>query len=230
MPLAADAFVDVAHVEHGLGGQQLQRAPRRPPPRRVILASRAGLPSRSSTSALSISATWALALLVAGLGLLLDRRAPLLEAVEIGEHQLGLDRLGVGDGIDAVLDMGDVVVLEAAHDIGDGVHLADVAEELVAEAFALRRAAHEPGDVDEGQPGRQDLRRLADRCQLVEPLVRHADLADIGLDGAERIVGRLRRRRLRQRVEEGRLADVRQSDDAAFKAHGLAPCEMQWAS
>ncbi len=163
-----------------------------------------------------------LRLLVAALGLLLDRRRALLAGVEIGEHQLGLDRLRVGNGIDAVLDMRDVVVLEAAQHVGDRVHLADVGEELVAEPFALRRAAHETGDVDEREPRRDDLRRLGDRGERVEPLVRHADLADVGLDGAERIVRGFGRRRLRQRIEEGRLADVRQADDAALEAHDLA--------
>ena len=36
-------------------------------------------------------------------------------------------------------------------------HSRMLAEELVAEAFALRGAAHEAGDVDEGQPRRDDL-------------------------------------------------------------------------
>jgi hypothetical protein len=77
----------------------------------------------------------------------------LFQAFEIGEHQLGLDGLDVGDRIDAAFDMGDVAVLEAAHDMGDRVALADVGEELVAEALALRGAAHQAGDVDEGQSG-----------------------------------------------------------------------------
>ncbi len=47
----------------------------------------------------------------------------------------------------------DVVILEAAQNMDDGVHLADVAEELVAQALALRGAAHEAGDVDEAQAG-----------------------------------------------------------------------------
>ena len=38
-------------------------------------------------------------------------------------------------------DVHDVVVVEAAHDVRDRVGLADVGEELVAEALALRRAA-----------------------------------------------------------------------------------------
>jgi hypothetical protein len=53
-----------------------------------------------------------------------------------------------------------------------------------------------------------------------DPQVGHRHVADIGLDGAERIIGRLRGRRLSQRIEKRRLADVRQADDAAFEAHG----------
>src|SRR6185295_16422643 len=43
--------------------------------------------------------------------------------------------------------------------------------------------------------------------------------ADVGFNGAERVVGRLRRSGLCQRVEEGGLADIRQAHDAAFEAH-----------
>ena len=45
----------------------------------------------------------------------------------------------------------------------DRVDLADIGEELVAEAFALAGAAHQPGDIDEADLGRHDLRRLGDR-------------------------------------------------------------------
>ena len=52
-----------------------------------------------------------------------------------------------------------------------------------------------------------------------QPRVGQLDDADVGLDGAERIVlGR--DAGLGQRVEEGGLADVGQADDAAFEAHG----------
>ena len=74
-------------------------------------------------------------------------------------------------------------------------------------------------------------RGLGDLGELVEARVGHADVADVGLDGAEGIVGGLRRRRLRERVEEGGLADVGQAHDAAFEAHGSAlsargPCSQ----
>ena len=115
--------------------------------------------------------------------------------------------------------MGHVAILETAHHMGDRVAFADVGEELVAEPFALRGAAHQSGDVDEGEPRRDDLLRAGDLGQDVEARIRHRDLPDIRLDGAERIVGRLRRRGLRQRVEERRFADIGQTDDAAFEAH-----------
>ena len=69
-------------------------------------------------------------------------------------------------GFDLAGDVDDVVVVEAAHDVRDRVGLADVGEELVAQALALRRAGDEPGDVDELDDGRHHLLRLRDRGQL----------------------------------------------------------------
>ena len=77
-------------------------------------------------------------------------------------------------------------------------HSRMLAEELVAQPLALGGAAHQAGDVDEVEPRRDDLLRLGEPRQLVQPRLGHRDLADVGLDGAERIVRRLRRRGLRQ--------------------------------
>ena len=56
--------------------------------------------------------------------------------------------------------MDDVVVLEAAQDMGDRIDLAHMAEKLVAEPLALGGAAHQPGDIDEFELGRDDLRPI----------------------------------------------------------------------
>ena len=66
--------------------------------------------------------------------------------------------------------------------------------------------------------GRHDLLGLHDLGERVEPRVRHRHDADVRVDRAERIVLR-RDLRARERVEQRRLADVRQSDDAALDAH-----------
>jgi hypothetical protein len=107
-----------------------------------------------------------LAFLVTLRRLLLGGGNALFEAFEVRQHQLGLDRLGVGDRIDLVVDVLDVVVLEAAQHMDDRIDFADVAEELVAQPFALRCAAHQPGDVDEAELGRDDLLAAGDRASL----------------------------------------------------------------
>ena len=55
--------------------------------------------------------------------------------------------------------------------------------------------------------------------ERIEPRIRHRHFADVRLDRAEWIVRRLRRRRRGQRIEQRRLADIRQSDNPAFKSH-----------
>ena len=115
--------------------------------------------------------------------------------------------------------MGDVAILEAAHHMRDGIDLADVGEELVAEAFALGGTAHEACDVHEGEAGGDDLGGACDLRQHVKARVRHGHVTHIGLDGAEGIIRRLCRCRLCERVEEGGLADVGEAHDAALETH-----------
>ena len=79
---------------------------------------------------------------------------------EVGQDQLGVDHLDVAHRIDRAADVMNVAVFEAAHDLDDRVHFADVAEELVAESFARARAFHEPGDIDELDRGRNDFLRM----------------------------------------------------------------------
>src|SRR5208282_2174187 len=100
------------------------------------------------------------------------------------------------------------------------VTFAYIRQKLIAEPFAFRGAAHEARDVDKRQPRWNDFLGARDVRERFEPCVGHRDIADIGLDGAKGIIRRLRRRRLRQCIEEGRFADIGQTDDAAFETHG----------
>ena len=158
-------------------------------------------------------------LVVARLGRLQVALQALLDGRQVGQAELGLDDLDVGDRVDLAGDVDHVLVVEAAHHVDDRVGLADVRQELVSEALALGRAGHQPGDVDELDHRRQHALGLDDRRQRGQPRVGQLDDADVRLDGAERVVlggdaG------FRQRVEKGGLADVGQAHDAAFEAHG----------
>ena len=68
---------------------------------------------------------------------------------------------------------------------------------------------------------------LGDLGELVEARIGHRHLADIRLDGAEGIVGGLRRRGVGQGVEQRRLADIGQADDAAFETHDQETITMR---
>ncbi len=183
---------------------------------------RVGLPSRSSFKRALDQFELLLGVLVVALGLLGQIVDALLKAVEIRQHQFRLDGLDIRERRDLAFDVGDVGIFEAAHHMRDCIDFANIGQKLVAEAFALRRAAHQTGDVHEGQLRRNDLRRLGNSCELIKARVRHRYRADVRLDGAERIVRRLRGRRFSQRVEQGGLADIGQSDDTAFESHNLS--------
>jgi len=140
------------------------------------------------------------------------------QVLDVGEEELELDRLHVGHRIDFSRDVDDVGILEAADDLQDRVHLADVGEELVAQALTLARPLHDSGDVHQLERRRDHLLRGNEPGDPLQAVVGHAHHPLVGLDRAEGIVGALRRLRLREGVEERALADVRQSDDACF--HG----------
>ena len=184
----------VVEVDGARGPRLVQRRRRPSSARRTMRCASLSPPARASFSTFD--------------DLLVDRR-------EIGERELGVDRLDVGrPDRPCPPTCTTLSILEAAHDVRDRIGLADVGEELVAEALALRRAGDEPRDVDELDGRGNHLLRLRDRRERGEPRVGHFDDADVRLDRAERIVLR-GDARLGQRVEQRRLADVGQPDDAA---------------
>ena len=87
--------------------------------------------------------------------------------------------------------MGDVVIVEAAEHMQDGVTLTDVGEEFVAEAFALGRAFHKAGDIYYFNCGRYNRFRVAHLDESSQTVIGNGDDTHVGFDGAERKVGRL---------------------------------------
>ena len=122
-------------------------------------------------------------------------------------------------GFDRAVDVHDILVGEAAHHLRDRVGLADVGEELVAEPLAVARPLDDAGDVDERHRGGQDALAAEHLGELREARVRQADDADVRLDRRERIVRR-QHLILGEGVEQGGLADVRESDDGDSESHG----------
>ena len=151
-----------------------------------------------------------LRLFVAGLRDLRELHDALLDDLEVSEAELRLDDVDVAQRVDAALDMRDVRVDEAAHDMGDGVDLADVLEEFIAEALALGRALDQTGDGHELDHRRGGFLGLMELGKPIQPFVRDGHNAHIGVDGAERVVVR-RDARVRDGFEKRGFADIRQA-------------------
>ena len=84
-----------------------------------------------------------------------------------------------------------IAVIEAAQDVQDGVGLADIGQELVAEALALAGALDQAGDVDDVDRGRDGPLRLSELRQGLQALVGHVRGAEVGFYGAEGEIGTL---------------------------------------
>ena len=84
-----------------------------------------------------------------------------------------------------------IAVIEAAQDVQDGVGLADIGQELVAEALALAGALDQAGDVDDVDRGRDGPLRLAELRQGLQALIGYIGGAEVGFYGAEGEIGAL---------------------------------------
>ena len=66
---------------------------------------------------------------------------------EVFQLQLCVDDFLVAYGVHRAVHVDDVAIVEAAQHVDDGVALADVAQELVAESFTFAGALHQSGNV-----------------------------------------------------------------------------------
>ena len=215
--IAELGLVDIDDVDEWLGGEKEELAQRsrvdtRREDRGALIKEGPRLLSGSDDCGLRL----------VGARLLLEPRDRLVEGLDVGEDELGVDRLHVLLRGDTALDVHNIVIGERSQDLADRIGFADIREELIAKARALARTLHDAGDVDEHDGRRQEPLRTEDAGEHVEPRVRNPDHAGVRLDRRERVV-RGEDIVLRQGIEEGRLPDVRESDDADRERQGAIP-------
>ena len=126
---------------------------------------------------------------VAGCRHLLLFRQARLDGLEVFQLQFGVDDFLVADGVDAAIDMADVVVFKTAQHMDDGVGLADVAQKLVAKTLALGGSLDKACNIHYLAGGGNYSSGMDYLCQTGETLVGHGDDAHIGFYRTERKVG-----------------------------------------
>ena len=151
----------------------------------------------------------ALVLFVPALGVLFCPVQPALDDFDIGEDQLKLEGLGIPDGIR--LFQKEVVIVEAAHHLDQRIHLTDRLENLVS----LSSARTDAGHIDKVDGGRAVLFRMIVFRQPVQSFIRDLGRPDVRLGRCVIIAARLRLG-AGQRIKQGGLSDIRQTDNAQF--------------
>ena len=208
---------DVGDVQHRLGGQQVQFA--QPGAGVAVQGQRAHRGAGLQAFAhLPKQCHEGDGILVPGARHAADAVGGPLHGVEVGQGEFGVDDLDVIGGRHLARHVHDVAVPKAAHHVGDGMGLANVGQELVAEPLALGGAGDQAGDIDEFHGGGHHLGGLDDIGDAVQARVRHRDDAGVGINGAEGEVLRVDARP-GEGVEQGGLAHVGQADDAAVESH-----------
>ena len=109
--------------------------------------------------------------------------------------------------------MDDVLVVEAADHMDDGIGHTDVGQEFVAQSLALGGALYQTGDVHKLNDCGGGLFGVVHLGKPVQPVVGNSHHAHIGVDRAEGVVGGLCAR-LGDRIEKRALAHVGQTHDS----------------
>ena len=108
--------------------------------------------------------------------------------------------------------MDHIRILKAAYHMNDGIYLTDVSQKLVAQALTLGSALYQTCNIYKLNNRRGYLFGMVQIPKQLQTVIRNCNHTHIRVNGTERIVGRLCAS-LGQRVEQGTLADVRQTHD-----------------
>src|SRR4029077_20674946 len=102
-----------------------------------------------------ISRTYPLGIL-RELGFLRQPGSGVLQCLQVSQHELRSDGLDIALRGDIAVDVADIGLGEDPHYLADGIVLADVRKELVAQALARGRAPYQASDVHESDSRRHN--------------------------------------------------------------------------
>jgi hypothetical protein len=132
-----------------------------------------------------------------------------LHRFEVGQGELQLEDPKV---LERIVRARYLRVGEGPQEVDDGVHLADVGQEAVAEPLALAGTFDQPADVDELHARRHHVAAGRHGGEGVQAPVEHLGHAHVGVAGREG-VGRGQRTAPRERVVERRLARIGEANE-----------------
>ena len=144
--------------------------------------------------------------------LLLQILQSLFNEFDILQAQLLADDIEISHRVNVTLNVNDLCIIEAPHDLKDRVDSADVRQECISQSGTRRGPAGQTGNVVDGQVGGDSRCGLVVFAQPVIALVRNNDARLFRVNGRVGEVGGVTQRRLGDGLEQGRFADIGEAD------------------
>ena len=157
-----------------------------------------------------------LGLLIATAGFLNTAFLALLHGRQVSQNQFSVDDFDIAHGVNRTQLMNNVIILKATHHLHNGIRLADIGKELIAEACTLCSALHQTGNIHKLNGSRNNALSLAYLRQHRQTLIRHFHHTHIRVNSAERIVCRLSLARPRNSIEKSGFAYIRKTYDTCL--------------
>ena len=190
IPRHSTPLVHIAHIEYGLGSQQEKVVGCTLFILRVKGYCAGTLSLDEGLVVLTEHIQLQLGLLVTPSGgLLLHLLNTLFNGLQVFDLQLSVNDFLVTHRVHTAVNMGHIVVVEAAQHMDDGITLADVSQEFVSQSFTLRGPLHQTGNVHNLHRSRDNPTWVDKFSQAVKPLIGDCDDTNVWFDGAEREVG-----------------------------------------
>ena len=185
-------FVHVAHIHHRLRGEQEQLV-------RYFLfvlrfklhgACRFALQQRLTVAHQHLIRLFG-HLVAPGLRLFLHLLNAAFNGFQVLQLKFRINDFLVAHRVHTAVHMRHVLIVEAAQHVQNGIRFTNVGQELVAQPFALAGPFHQSGNVHNFHGSGHYTVGVHQPGQFVQTVIGHRNHAHIGLDGAEREVGRL---------------------------------------
>lgn len=136
----------------------------------------------------------------------------LLNELNILDTELLADDVQVTRGVDVTLDVDNFSIIEATHNLEDGIDGTNVGQESVTETSTGRGTTCQTGDIIDRQVGRNLRLGLVVLAQPIETIIGDDDTRLFGVNGGIGKVGRVTQVGLGDGLEERRFTDVGQTN------------------
>lgn len=107
----------------------------------------------------------------------------LLNELNVLDSELFADNVQISDWVDITLDVDNLGIVEASHDLEDGIDGTDVGQESVSETSTSRGASGQTGNIVDSEMCGDSGLRVVLLAEPVESLIRHKDTRLFGFDG-----------------------------------------------